>query len=466
MDSPHRVALVTGAGTGIGRAAALALAREGYAVVLAGRRLEPLEATAAEAAASGVRTLAVATDVGDPSSVRSLFERTREAFGRLDLLFNNAGRGASPVPLEDVPYEEWRSVVDTNLTGAFLCTQEAIRLMKSQQPRGGRIINNGSLSAHVPRPNSAPYAATKHAITGLTRSTSLDGRKYDIACGQIDIGNADTEMTAGMAGGVPQADGSIEVEPRMDVQHVARAVVYMASLPDRDGDQDALHRTRLGAPWASLVLTAAGGQGQNPGGGGAPVPVDPHTLATPVAPAHPVAPPGPIEPPMLIGPSPTLPDRPLPLAVAGPTWIPGGAWPLAPGPVVTVAFTGPAAVAARWLVATPPCSPTGDGDSRPDPPADPGGAAGSSPSTALRGEAPGGMGWGWTGISPACCIMPCAACWVACHQTRGSTLPERIESVSTPAAPHMASSRTCPRRQRAAGVNRSGILGSPHELHS
>jgi NAD(P)-dependent dehydrogenase (short-subunit alcohol dehydrogenase family) len=231
MDSPDRVALVTGAGTGIGRAAALALGREGYALVLAGRRLEPLDATAAEAAASGGRTLVVPTDVADPSSVKALFERTRETFGRLDVLFNNAGRGASPVPLEDVPYEEWRSVVDTNLTGAFLCTQEAIRLMKSQRPRGGRIINNGSISAHVPRPNSAPYAATKHAITGLTRSTSLDGRKYDIACGQIDIGNADTEMTAAMAGGVPQADGSLAIEPRMDVQHVARAVVYMASLP-------------------------------------------------------------------------------------------------------------------------------------------------------------------------------------------------------------------------------------------
>jgi NAD(P)-dependent dehydrogenase (short-subunit alcohol dehydrogenase family) len=231
MDSPDRVALVTGAGTGIGRAAALALGREGYAVVLAGRRLEPLEATAAQAAASGGRTLVVPTDVGDPSSVKALFEETRETFGRLDLLFNNAGRGASPVPLEDVPYEEWRSVVDTNLTGAFLCTQEAIRLMKSQRPRGGRIINNGSISAHVPRPNSAPYTATKHAITGLTRSTSLDGRKYDIACGQIDIGNADTEMTAAMADGIPQANGSIEIEPRMDVQHVARAVVYMASLP-------------------------------------------------------------------------------------------------------------------------------------------------------------------------------------------------------------------------------------------
>jgi NAD(P)-dependent dehydrogenase (short-subunit alcohol dehydrogenase family) len=230
-NGPSRVAVITGAGSGIGRAAALALGREGYAVVLAGRRREPLEATAAEGTAAGARTLVVLTDVGDPSSVRALFDRTRETFGRLDLLFNNAGRSAPPVPLEDVPYEEWRSVLDTNLTGAFLCTQEAIRLMKSQQPRGGRIINNGSISAHVPRPNSAPYTATKHAITGLTKSTSLDGRKYDIACGQIDIGNAGTEMTAGMAQGAPQADGSIEVEPTMDVQHVARAIVYMASLP-------------------------------------------------------------------------------------------------------------------------------------------------------------------------------------------------------------------------------------------
>jgi NAD(P)-dependent dehydrogenase (short-subunit alcohol dehydrogenase family) len=231
MVSPDRVAVVTGAGSGIGRAAALALGREGYAIVLAGRRREPLETTAAEGEAAGARALVVLTDVGDPLSVRALFERTRETFGRVDLLFNNAGRSASPVPLEDVPYQEWRSVVDTNLTGAFLCTQEAIKLMKSQQPRGGRIINNGSISAHVPRPNSAPYTATKHAITGLTRSTSLDGRKYDIACGQIDIGNAGTEMTAGMAQGAPQANGSLEVEPTMDVQHVARAIVYMASLP-------------------------------------------------------------------------------------------------------------------------------------------------------------------------------------------------------------------------------------------
>jgi NAD(P)-dependent dehydrogenase (short-subunit alcohol dehydrogenase family) len=231
MDTADRVAVITGAGSGIGRAVALALGREGFAIILAGRRRDPLEATAAEGTAAGAPALVVPTDVSDPSSVRALFESVREKFGRLDLLFNNAGRGASPVPLEDVPYEEWRSVVDTNLTGAFLCTQEAIRLMKGQQPRGGRIINNGSISAHVPRPNSAPYTATKHAITGLTRSTSLDGRKYDIACGQIDIGNAGTEMTAGMAQGIPQANGSVEVEPTMDVQHVARAVVYMASLP-------------------------------------------------------------------------------------------------------------------------------------------------------------------------------------------------------------------------------------------
>jgi NAD(P)-dependent dehydrogenase (short-subunit alcohol dehydrogenase family) len=228
---PEKVAVVTGAGSGIGRATALALARAGYAVVLAGRREEPLEATAAAASESGVQALVVPTDVRDPSSVKALFARIREAFGRLDLLFNNAGLGASAVPLEDLPYDEWKAVVDTNLTGSFLCTQQAIKLMKDQQPRGGRIINNGSLSAHVPRPNSAPYTATKHAITGLTRSTSLDGRKYDVACGQIDIGNAATELTERMAQGVAQANGSIEPEPRMDVEEAARAVVYMASLP-------------------------------------------------------------------------------------------------------------------------------------------------------------------------------------------------------------------------------------------
>jgi NAD(P)-dependent dehydrogenase (short-subunit alcohol dehydrogenase family) len=231
MSSAERVAVVTGAGTGIGRAVSLALAREGYAVVLAGRRPEPLEAIAREGSQAGGRLLAVPTDVADPASVAALFARTRAVLGRLDLLFNNAGRGAPPVPLEDLPYEEWRSVVDTNLTGAFLCTQEAIRIMKDQTPRGGRIVNNGSISAHVPRPNSAPYTATKHAITGLTRSTSLDGRRHDIACGQIDIGNAATEMAERMAEGVQQASGQIAVEPLMDVEHVASAVVYMASLP-------------------------------------------------------------------------------------------------------------------------------------------------------------------------------------------------------------------------------------------
>jgi NAD(P)-dependent dehydrogenase (short-subunit alcohol dehydrogenase family) len=231
MSTLNKVAVVTGAGTGVGKQAALALLREGYSVVLAGRRREPLEATALEGRSAGARTLVVATDVGDPASVKALFAATNEAFGRLDLLFNNAGIGGPPVLLEDLTYEQWKSVVDTNLTGAFLCTQEAFRIMKSQQPRGGRIINNGSISAHVPRPNSAPYTATKHALTGLTRSTSLDGRKYDIACGQIDIGNAATELTARMKKGVPQANGSVEVEPTMDSGDIARALVYMASLP-------------------------------------------------------------------------------------------------------------------------------------------------------------------------------------------------------------------------------------------
>jgi NAD(P)-dependent dehydrogenase (short-subunit alcohol dehydrogenase family) len=231
MASHDKVAIVTGAGSGVGKAAALALLREGYAVVFSGRRKEMLETAATEARASEGRTLIVPTDIGDPASVRNLFARAKETFGRLDLLFNNAGIGAPGVPLEDLTYEQWKAVVDTNLTGSFLCTQEAFKIMKSQQPRGGRIINNGSISAHVPRPNSSPYTSTKHAITGLTKATSLDGRKYDIACGQIDIGNAETPMTARMKKGVPQPNGSIEIEPTMDVDNVARAVVYMASLP-------------------------------------------------------------------------------------------------------------------------------------------------------------------------------------------------------------------------------------------
>ena len=230
MTDAAKIALVTGAGSGIGRAVALALAEAGYQVVLAGRRIETLEATRSMAADPG-RVLPVATDVGDLESVAALFEATHEAHGRLDLLFNNAGTGAPPLPLEDLSLEQWRRVVDVNLTGAFLCTQAAFRLMKAQTPRGGRIINNGSISAHAPRPNSAPYTATKHAITGLTKSTALDGRRYDIACGQIDIGNAATEMTARMSGGVPQANGQILVEPTMDVSAVAKSVVYMASLP-------------------------------------------------------------------------------------------------------------------------------------------------------------------------------------------------------------------------------------------
>lgn len=231
MNSNGKVALVTGAGSGIGKATALALLREGYSVVLAGRRLSHLEQTQTAAEEEGTRALPVSADVGDPASVRALFQKTKETFGRLDLLFNNAGTGAPAIPLEDLSIEQWRRVVDVNLTGPFLCTQEAFRLMKSQTPRGGRIINNGSISAHAPRPNSAPYTATKHAITGLTRSTALDGRRYDIACGQIDIGNAETELTARMKQGVLQANGTIAVEPTMDVENVARAVVYMASLP-------------------------------------------------------------------------------------------------------------------------------------------------------------------------------------------------------------------------------------------
>ena len=231
MPSGDRVAVITGAGSGIGRAVALALMQEGYAVALAGRRRDALEKTAEQGRASGAKCLVVPTDVGKPASVVALFAATKEAFGRLDLLFNNAGTGAPPLPLEDLTYEQWQVVVDANLTGSFLCAQEAIKLMKNQTPKGGRIINNGSISAHAPRPNSAPYTATKHAITGLTKSISLDCRKHDIACCQIDIGNAATEMTDRMAKGVPQANGSIEVEPRMDVRHVASAVAYMASLP-------------------------------------------------------------------------------------------------------------------------------------------------------------------------------------------------------------------------------------------
>ena len=231
MPGNGKVAFVTGAGSGIGRAVSLALQSAGYSVVLAGRRRAELEKTAA-LAASGVRQmLVVPTDVSQPDSVQAAFTKTREAFGRLDLLFNNAGINAPSVPMEDLAYEDWTAVLGVNLTGAFLCAQEAIRLMKAQKPRGGRIINNGSISAHAPRPDSAPYTATKHAITGLTKCIALDGRKYDIACGQIDIGNAVTELTERMAVGVPQANGTLAPEPRMDVTDVARAVLYMASLP-------------------------------------------------------------------------------------------------------------------------------------------------------------------------------------------------------------------------------------------
>jgi NAD(P)-dependent dehydrogenase (short-subunit alcohol dehydrogenase family) len=224
------VAVVTGAGSGIGQAVALALLREGFAVVLAGRRREALDATAA-GGTDGSRTRVVPTDVSDRQAVRALFARTLESFGRLDLLFNNAGTAAPAVALEDLTAEQWQAVVDVNLTGAFFCTQEAFKIMKEQQPRGGRIINNGSISAHSPRPHSAPYTATKHAITGLTKSTSLDGRRYDIACGQIDIGNAVTPMTDAMKTGVLQPSGAMAIEPRLDLEHVARAVVFMAKLP-------------------------------------------------------------------------------------------------------------------------------------------------------------------------------------------------------------------------------------------
>jgi NADP-dependent 3-hydroxy acid dehydrogenase YdfG len=231
MDSPSKIAIVTGAGSGIGKAVAAALAQNGYSVVLTGRRKEKLEATAAEIKATNSQSLVVPADVTDPAAVRDLFAKTKDTFGRLDLLFNNAGTSGRAIPLEDLAYEQWKSIVDTNLTGAFLCTQEAFKIMKSQDPRGGRIINNGSISAHSPRPNSAPYTASKHGVTGLTKVTSLDGRKYDIACGQIDIGNAASEMTDRMSKGVPQANGTIAVEPRMNLADVARAVLYMASLP-------------------------------------------------------------------------------------------------------------------------------------------------------------------------------------------------------------------------------------------
>ena len=231
MSTTSRVAIVTGAGTGIGKAVALALLDEGFAVVLAGRREALLAQTMADAGSHRTRARAVPTNVADPASVRALFAAACDTFGRVDVLFNNAGIATRGVPLEELTVEQWKSVVDVNLTGAFLCTQQAFRVMKDQQPQGGRIINNGSISAYTPRPHSAPYTATKHAITGLTKSTSLDGRRFNIACGQIDIGNAATDMTASFADGVLQANGQTAAEPRLDVEHVAKAVVYMASLP-------------------------------------------------------------------------------------------------------------------------------------------------------------------------------------------------------------------------------------------
>ncbi len=231
MGSHSRIALVTGAGSGIGKAVSLALQSAGYSVVLAGRRAEALQATAEAAYKDGGKVIVVPTDVSKQESVKALFQRVGEVFGRLDVLFNNAGTGGRALPMEDLTLEQWNKVVSVNLTGAFLCAQEAIRIMKAQQPRGGRIINNGSLSAHAPRPNSAPYTATKHGITGLTKSIALDGRKYDIACSQIDIGNAETEMTARMSAGVMQANGTEMAEPRFDVKHVADAVLYIANLP-------------------------------------------------------------------------------------------------------------------------------------------------------------------------------------------------------------------------------------------
>ncbi len=230
MGTHNKVAIVTGAGSGIGKAVALAFLKDGYRVALAGRRADALQQAASESGA-GKNALVVPTDVASPDSVKTLFAKTKQTFGRLDVIFNNAGVSAPGVPLEDLTFEQWKNVVDINLTGMFLCIQEAFKLMKDQDPRGGRIINNGSISAHAPRPNSAPYTATKHAVTGLTKSASLDGRKYDIACCQIDIGNALTEMAAKMTKGVPQANGEIKIEPTMDVQHVANSVLYMASLP-------------------------------------------------------------------------------------------------------------------------------------------------------------------------------------------------------------------------------------------
>jgi NAD(P)-dependent dehydrogenase (short-subunit alcohol dehydrogenase family) len=231
MSPPTKIALVTGAGTGIGKAVALALMRDGYAVALAGRRADKLDETAAAGRAIGARSLAVTADVSDPASVKALFAKIREAFGRLDVLFNNAGIGAPAMPLEDLPLETWKKVVDINLTGMFLCTQEAIRIMKSQTPRGGRIVNNGSISAHTPRPQAVAYTATKHAVTGLTKQTALDCRGHDIACGQIDIGNAGTPLTERMVAGVLQPDGSKRPEPRMNADDVGKAVVYMVGLP-------------------------------------------------------------------------------------------------------------------------------------------------------------------------------------------------------------------------------------------
>ncbi len=231
MTMTARIAMVTGAGSGIGKRTALLLWQAGYSVVLAGRRLEPLEQTVQEAGVASERALVLATDVRDPAAVSALFAVTVVKYGRLDVLFNNAGVGAPAIPLEDLTYEQWHTVLQTCVTGTFLCTQHAVRIMKQQQPRGGRIINNGSISAHSPRPHSAPYTAAKHAITGLTKATALDGRAFDITCGQIDIGNAATAMTARMQAGVLQADGTVAIEPTIDVEHVARAVLYMASLP-------------------------------------------------------------------------------------------------------------------------------------------------------------------------------------------------------------------------------------------